>query len=345
MKPTILRKHFGRGLFVLGLFFASIVVGYNAYPDDHLQNGSVLPSRTLLNQIKQRWAPAGFTTRMVLINGVTLHVAEAGECDAVVLLHGYPQSGEIWLLVAPELAKTHHVVIPDLRGMGLSEAAKNGYDLATVAEDIHQLVHLMGIPKVKVVGHDWGGSVGAVYAMRYRDEVTHLAFLESALPGAGFETVWNFSTPNPALTFIPFLLLGVGESTGDTTAALMNGRESIYLHHLWSIFTSDQKTAPFSSWSTYVAEMARPGISISSSSYYREAYISADQVRKLVAQKLEIPVLSLAGEKDIGKNQEALVRAFASNVVGAAVLPGSGHFIAEERPHEVASALKIFLAN
>src|SRR3954470_6135602 len=137
MKQIIFRNPFSHGLFIAGLFFVSIVVVHMTYADDHLQNGSALPGRALLDQTSQRWAAAGFTTRMVLVNGVTLHVAESGEGDAVVLLHGYPQSGEIWRLVAPELAKAHHVIIPDLRGMGLSEAAKNGYDLTTVAEDIH----------------------------------------------------------------------------------------------------------------------------------------------------------------------------------------------------------------
>jgi pimeloyl-ACP methyl ester carboxylesterase len=299
----------------------------------------------MLAQAKLRWSAVGFATRMVPVNGVTLHVAEAGQGDAVVLLHGYPQSGEIWLKVAPELAKTHHVIVPDLRGMGLSEASKAGYDLANVAEDIHQLIRSMGISTVKVVGHDWGGSVGAVYAMRYRDEVTHLAFLESALPGAGFETLWNFSKPNAGFTFIPFLLMGGSDSAGDTTAALMEGRESIYLHHLWSSFTGDEQAAPFSGWSAYVAAMGRPGVSISSSSYYRKAYVSADEVRLLVVKKLEIPVLSIAGAKGIGANQEALVRAFAANLTGVVIVPGSGHFIAEERPSEVTAALKTFLAH
>jgi pimeloyl-ACP methyl ester carboxylesterase len=84
---------------------------------------------------------------------VTLHVAEVGHGDAVLLLHGYPQSGEVWRFVAPEFVETHRVIIPDLRGMGLSEAAADGYDLGNVAEDIHQLVLSMGISKVKVVGH------------------------------------------------------------------------------------------------------------------------------------------------------------------------------------------------
>jgi pimeloyl-ACP methyl ester carboxylesterase len=194
-------------------------------------------------------------------------IAEAGCGDPVILLHGYPQSGEVWRFVAPELAKTHRVIIPDLRGMGLSDAAKDGYDLNNVAEDIHQLVLSMGISKVKVVGHDWGAAVGAVYALRYRDEVSRLGFLESALAGAGFEDLWNFSKPNGVFAFIPFLLMGEADAKEDTTAALLQGRESIFLHHLWETFTGDKEAAPFAGWSPYVAAMSRPGIAISSSSY------------------------------------------------------------------------------
>jgi pimeloyl-ACP methyl ester carboxylesterase/heme-degrading monooxygenase HmoA len=298
----------------------------------------------LVTQARQRWAKRDFHTRFVRVNEVSLHVAESGQGDSVFLLHGYPQSGEIWRFVAPELAGTHRVVIPDLRGMGLSEAAKSGYDLGNVAEDLHQLAVSMGIARVKVVGHDWGAAAGAVYAMRYRDEVTRLAFLESSLAGAGFEALWNFSQRNDAFTFVPFLLMGESDAPGDTTADLMKDRESIYLHHLWTCFTGDKKAAPFAEWTPYVAAMSRPGVSVSSSSYYRAAYDTAEQVRKLIARKLEIPVLAIAGEKGVGGNHEAFVRAFAVTLRGNLILPGAGHFLAEERPKEVAAALKDFLA-
>jgi pimeloyl-ACP methyl ester carboxylesterase len=258
-------------------------------------------------------------------------------------LHGYPQSGEAWRFVAPELAKSHHLIIPDLRGMGISQAAPAGYDLANLAEDIHQLVLSLSISKIKVVGHDWGGAVGAVYAMRYREEVTHLVFIESALAGAGFETLWNFSRPNGVFAFIPFLLMGESNAEFDTTSALLEGRESIFLRHLWSTFTGDKKAAPFEGWSAYVEAMARPGIAASSSSYYRAAYASADQVRALVERKLDIPVLAVAGEEGIGANHEALVRAFSTNIVDKIIVPGAGHFVPEERSAKLTVALKKFL--
>ena len=306
---------------------------------------STLPAKNLLDDATRRWAGRGFTARSVRVHGVTLYVAEAGRGDAVLLLHGYPQSGEVWRAVAPELAKTHRVIIPDLRGMGLSEAAPDGYDLANVTEDIHQLVASLGISRIKLVGHDWGAAVGAVYAMRYRSEVTRFIFLESALPGGGFETLWNFSKPNDVFTFIPFLLMGESDAAGDTTAALLQGRESIYHHHLWATFTGDKEAAPFEGWAPYVRAMARPGVAKSSSSYYRSVYRSADEVRSLVAHKLDIPVWSIAGEKGIGASQDALVRAFAGNLRESIIVPGAGHFLAEERPKETTAAIKRFLTS
>jgi hypothetical protein len=116
--------------------------------------------------------------------------------------------------------------------------------------------------------------------------------------------------------------MGEANTEFDTTAALIEGRESIFLRHLWSTFTGDQKAAPFESWPAYVEAMALPGIAASSSSYYRAAYASAVQVRALVERKLDIPVLAVAGEKGIGANHEALVRAFSANIVENVIVPG-----------------------
>jgi pimeloyl-ACP methyl ester carboxylesterase len=340
-----LRTSFRHAVRILMGVMAPIGCLYPLQAEDRLPNAAALPSSMLVKEAGERWAARGFTTHTARVNGATLQIAEAGMGDPVLLLHGYPETGEAWRLVAPELAKSHRVIIPDLRGMGLSEATPGGYDLANVAEDLHQLVRSMGFSRVKVVGHDWGASVGSVYALRYRDEVTDLAFLESALPGAGFESLWNFSQPNPGFTFIPFLLLGASDAIGDTTAELMRGREDIFLMHLWASFTGDKQAAPYGTWAPYIAAMARPGVATSSSSYYRDAYLSAAQVRRLAVRKLQIPVLSIAGEKGIGTHQEALVRAVADNLAGLMVIPGSGHFLPEERPREVTAALMAFLAD
>ncbi len=284
------------------------------------------------------WGQTRFEQQFVNVNGTRLNVLTAGKGEAVVLLHGYPQTNHMWRYVAPELAKKYAVIVPDLRGFGASEIAKEGYNMANVAEDIRQLVQKLGRSKVKIVGHDWGGAVGYTYAARYRDEVKQLAFMESAVTGAGFENLWNFSSANPGFTFIPFLLMG------DVTEELTKGKEDAYLRHLWTSFTGDKTALPFSDWQPYVQAAKQPGAITSGAQYYRAAYDSAKEVQALNKIKLSIPVLSIAGEKSFGKFQESFVRNFAENVTKFVVLDGAGHFVAEERPREVTQALLEFLA-
>ena len=298
------------------------------------------PAR-LLDEAAERWAALGFETRTVALNGVELHVALGGEGEGepLVLLHGYPQSGEIWRDVAPTLARDRRVIVPDLRGMGLSGISVGGHDLANVAEDVHLLVRALGHERVDVVAHDWGGAVGAVYALRHRDEVRRLAFIESAVAGLGFEDVWDFSRPNPAMTFIPLLLTeGLAED-------LLEGREETFLRHLWTTFTANKDALPFSEWRPYVDAMERPGLVGSSAGYYRAVHDQAEDVRALVAEgKLDIPVLSVSGAASFGEHQLGFVEAFANDVVEHVTVEGADHFVAEERPERLLEVLAPFLA-
>jgi pimeloyl-ACP methyl ester carboxylesterase len=283
------------------------------------------------------WNAVTFKKQGVTVNGARLNVLTAGSGEPVLLLHGYPQSGHIWRNVAPALAAHYTVIIPDLRGMGESEITASGYDMLNVGKDMRELVRHFGFSKVKVVGHDWGAAVGYSYAAQFRDEVTHLAFMESALVGAGFEQLWNFANPNPGFTFLPFLLMG------DITQELLQGKEEAYLRHLWTSFTGDKQAMPFSEWSPYVQALKRPNGGTGGAQYYRASYESMPQIKKLNETKLSIPVLSVGGEKSIGAYQETFVRNFANNVTQAVVLPGAGHFVAEERPAEVTQLLRNFL--
>jgi pimeloyl-ACP methyl ester carboxylesterase len=90
--------------------------------------------------------------------------------------------------------------------------------------------------------------------------------------------------------------------------------------------------------------MARPGLATSSASYYRSAYETTNQVRALVSQKLDVPVLAIAGEKGIGSHHRSLVEAFALKLHDNVVLSGAGHFIPEERPRETLAAILPYLA-
>src|SRR4051794_10346454 len=91
-----------------------------------------------------------------LPNGVEIHYLVAGKGDPVILLHGFAQTSHMWLPLIPELAKTHLVIAPDLRGFGFSSKPDGGYDKKTMAQDVHALVTGLGLGQVGVAGHDIG---------------------------------------------------------------------------------------------------------------------------------------------------------------------------------------------
>jgi pimeloyl-ACP methyl ester carboxylesterase len=287
-------------------------------------------SEVLIETVEHRWSALEFKSSMINVNGVDLHVVSGGKGSPLVLLHGYPQSGEIWRFVAPELAKTHQVIIPDLRGMGLSGISDDGYELPNLANDLHQLITKFGHKHVALAGHDWGGAVGASWALHHRADITRFAFIESALGGAGFESIWAFDHPNPAMTFIPFLL------AEPLPESLIVGREEVFLQHLWNTFTHNKDCVPFQYWQPYVDAMKRPGLIRSSASYYRSVYGAVDHIQALIAAgKLTIPVLSISGQFSFGTAQRKFVEAFANNIVSDVVIENSGHFVAEEQPERL----------
>ena len=102
----------------------------------------------------------GVTHRFVQAGAVELHVAEAGTGPPLLLVHGWPQHWWSWRAVIPELARTHRVICPDLRGHGWSQAPRGGYAKATLAADLLALLDALGIEQVAYAGHDWGGWIG-----------------------------------------------------------------------------------------------------------------------------------------------------------------------------------------
>jgi alpha-beta hydrolase superfamily lysophospholipase len=104
--------------------------------------------------------PKTFRARRIAANGTKLYVRVGGEGPAVVLLHGYAESGDMWVPLAKELARNHTVVVPDLRGMGLSAKPADGYDKKTQAGDVAGILDALKIERAALVTHDIGNMVG-----------------------------------------------------------------------------------------------------------------------------------------------------------------------------------------
>jgi pimeloyl-ACP methyl ester carboxylesterase len=142
---------------------------------------------------------AGVAHRYVEVNGVRLHVAEAGSGAPLVLLHGWPQHWWCWRHLIPRLAQRHRVLAPDLRGWGWSDAPPGDYAKSTFAADVLALLDNEGLDRVELIGHDWGAYTAFLLALEHPQRVQRLLALDIAPP-------WTrLSRPRPRHLALPLL--------------------------------------------------------------------------------------------------------------------------------------------
>lgn len=132
--------------------------------------------------------PPGFRTEEIGTNGTTIHVRIGGSGPAVVLLHGYGDTGDMWAPLAAELMRDHTVIAPDLRGMGLSATATDGFTKKNQAEDVAGVLDALHIRQADVVGHDIGNMVAFAFAVAHQDRTTRLVMMDAPVPGVGHGT-------------------------------------------------------------------------------------------------------------------------------------------------------------
>lgn len=124
----------------------------------------------------------GVRHRYVEANGLRLHVAEAGSGEPLVLLHGWPQNWWMWRHLIPPLAERYHVLCPDLRGYGWSDAPARGYGKQQMADDVLALLDALELAQVGLVGHDWGGYAGFLLCLGAPARVSRYLVLNTGLP-------------------------------------------------------------------------------------------------------------------------------------------------------------------
>ena len=276
--------------------------------------------------------PASFRTQEIETNGVTLHVRVGGDGLAVVLLHGYGETGDMWAPLAAALMHDHTVIVPDLRGMGLSSHPAGGYDKKTQGEDIAGLLDALHIDKVELVTHDIGNMVGYAFAAEHPDRVTKFALLDAPLPGVG---PWEEILKNPLLWHFRF--------GGPDMERLVKGRERIYLDRFWNEFSADPKKFDEASREHYARLYARPAAMHSGFEQFKAFDQDAiDNQAFLTKGMLIMPVLAMGGEKSFGPMMATVMR-FAATNVQQAVIPHSGHWLMEENPADTIKLLKDFL--
>src|ERR1700761_7865552 len=126
---------------------------------------------------------SAFTGGTADVNGTTLHYVRGGSGPALVLLHGFPQDWFEWRRMMPRLARRFTVVAVDLRGVGRSAPAADGYAAADLAADVHELIGQLGLAPVHLAGHDIGGQVAYAFARRFTGAARTVTIVETPVPG------------------------------------------------------------------------------------------------------------------------------------------------------------------
>jgi pimeloyl-ACP methyl ester carboxylesterase len=265
------------------------------------------------------------------VNGIKMHYLVAGKGEPIILMHGYAQNSHMWRPAMKELAKTHLVVAPDLRGFGDTTKAETGYDKKSMAVDVHALAQKLGIKKAGIAGHDIGLMVAYAYAAQYPAEVDRIVLLDAFIPGVGDTTnlfllkdLWHFHFYGP------------------TPLALVTGRERIYFEHFWNDFAADgKKSVSEADRVFYAKKYALPGAMKSGMEVFRNFDQDAKDNAVFAKTKLTMPMLVLGGEKSGGDFLITQGKMVATNVEGV-IIKDSGHWLVDEQPGQVIPKLVAF---
>ncbi len=270
-----------------------------------------------------------------------------GDGPPLLLLHGYPQSGAMWHLVAPELAKKFKLVIADLPGYGGSDAPESGkghspYDKRSMAAAMAEVMEQLGFRKFFVVGHDRGGRVSYRMALDFPDRVTKLCTLDIVPTYEMWATIdmkramkifhWTFlAQPVP----LPEMLIGKAPlEYMDWKISSWNGKNST------SVF--DPRALAH-----YHENFLHPARIHASCEDYRAGQTTDyehDTADVKAGKKITCPMLALWGTSGIpseGPSPLDTWKKWANDVTGGPV--NSGHFLAEENPKDTLAKLIPFL--
>ena len=285
--------------------------------------------------------PPGFTdtfsSRIVETGGLRQHVVIGGDGPPLLLVHGWPESWYAWRLVMPGLAQSHTVVAVDQRGMGATGQPQDGYDAGTAATDLIALMDALGYERFGVIGHDTGVVISYALAADYPDRVDRLVVAEiPGPPGTAPSPPMFVPQPlNDRLWHIPF------NRAGKVAEQLVQGREDIFYGYEFAIQGGPALPAHVID---YYVEHFRDEQSLQGGfGFYRDWDATLAQNAERATRPLQMPVLAIGGAQSWGEHVGEAMHAVAAEVE-TAVIPGAGHWVAEQAPEALLEALTRFLA-
>ena len=284
------------------------------------------------NSVDRRDLPdvTGVRHRQVACRGLSLHVAEAGDGEPLVLLHGWPQNWYCWRRLVP-LLPGRRLIMPDLRGHGWSDAPRDGYEKENLVDDVLALMDALGLDVVGLIGHDWGGWTGFLAALRAPDRFSALLALGIVHP---------FQTPTLATAVQAWrgayqLFLA---SPVIAQAALRASPR--FVAAAISAATVRDDANSDAERRLYGEVLQDPTRARATTQLYRTFLLrELIHLQRYQTQRLKVPTRLLIGDRDPIGNA-AMLTGWQSHADDMAVeiVPSAGHFLPEEAPEEVAAA-------
>jgi len=278
-----------------------------------------------------------FTSRYIDTDELRLHAVIGGDGPPLLLVHGWPETWYAWRHVMPALARDFTVIAVDQRGIGLSDKPADGYDTGTLAGDLVALMDGLGHQRFAVAGHDTGFAISYALAADHPERIDRAALVE--IPGPPGATppppLFVPSHVNDRLWHIPF------NRVEKIPEQLITGREHIFFGYEFAI---QGGTLPDEVIAYYVRMLSDPDALRGSLGFYRafDSTVAQNQQRK--NRQLTMPILAIGGELSYGEHVAEAMRLVADDVQSV-VIPGAGHWVAEEAPDEMLAALTPFLAS
>jgi len=282
----------------------------------------------------------GVSHRWVRARGLEFHLAEAGSGeDVVVCLHGWPQHWYEWRHLMPALADRHRVIAIDLRGFGWSEAPRRGYEKENLADDVLAVLDALGLERVKLVGHDWGGWIGfllSLKAPRRFERYLALNILHPWPPGGTLEMLpyaWRFGYQVAIATpLLGYQLHRRGALIPKAFFAAATQREAF-----------DDETLRI-----FTAKLTEPARAHAAVQMYRTFQLKElwPVVRgRYAGARLTVPTKIVFGVDDPALRPELLKdHERHADAIEVELVENCGHFIADEMPGLVADRAREFFA-
>ena len=274
-------------------------------------------------------------------NGFRMHFVDEGEGEPIICLHGEPTWGYLYRRFIPPLSKANRVIVPDHMGFGKSETPRDReYSLKTHVENLAYLIDELDLKNITFVIQDWGGPIGAAYALRHPDRIKRL-FLLNTLTGYGRAkpsglTPWfqfikdhhEAGTLHEVLGHLNVNVLGIMKAIGfENTAAVDANWVAAY-------------SAPFPRKADCLGAIEFPLDALLGRMvpYVREGFPLIDNLKAK-------PAMLAVGMRDRGIAPDLQIADFRGIWPDRPIieLPGAGHFSQEDVPDTIVALIQLFI--